>query len=145
MVLGLVVSVGLPLVKNEMQSDTTAPARTEQVTSGFSIYEKEGCVYCHTQQVRAVSNDLGLGTVTYPGQISRDGPNVLGLTRVGPDLSCFGSRTDGGAAGKDLGGYLSDPRSVFPSSKMPRYAHLDDKELADLTSYLLSLKCGGDK
>jgi len=146
MVLGLIVSVGLPVVRGEMRTDTSkARVSTKEATQGMSIYEREGCVYCHTQQVRGVSNDLGLGTVTSAEQISRDGPSLLGIARTGPDLACYGSRKEGGAAGKELSAYIADPRSVFPTSKMPRYGHLGDKELADLGSYLKSLICGGEQ
>lgn len=108
---------------------------------GFDVYRSEGCAECHTQQVRPVSNDLGLGKVT---DIASLGPlSIPGLVRIGPDLSCFGEAVRKSGYEKGLADYLQDPRSVRPASTMPRYSYLSDTELADLLVYLDALTCEG--
>lgn len=65
---------------------------------GRRIYAREGCVYCHTQQVR--DPQTGLDILRGWGErrsVARDylydSPPFLGSTRLGPDLSNAGSAT----------------------------------------------------
>ena len=65
---------------------------------GRRIYAREGCVYCHTQQVR--DPQVGLDIIRGWGErrsVARDylydSPPFLGSTRLGPDLSNVGSAT----------------------------------------------------
>ena len=64
---------------------------------GSSIYIREGCYYCHSQQVRDPQNgtdlDRGWGSRR---TVARDymygSPPVLGSMRLGPDLANIGSK-----------------------------------------------------
>lgn len=58
-------------------------------TDGRSIYASQGCASCHTQMVRPVIADVGLGAATL-----NDTNQYLGLRRYGPDLADVGSRLD---------------------------------------------------
>jgi cytochrome c oxidase cbb3-type subunit II len=105
---------------------------------GEKIYSVNGCVYCHTQQVRdpASGADLtrGWGTAkdpedpkkeitrrSYPRDYIWQGQSFLGNSRDGADLSNVGERfTD---AGK-LYAYLYDPYILNPHSSMPEYRFL---------------------
>jgi hypothetical protein len=68
-------------------------ARSSQVPysepglEGRDVYVGLGCAFCHTQMVRPVVADVGLGAVTLS-----DTNQVLGVRRFGPDLSDVGSR-----------------------------------------------------
>lgn len=68
-------------------------ARTSRITlsetgrEGQGIYMSLGCAACHTQMVRPVVADVGLGAVTL-----NDSNQVLGSRRFGPDLSNVGVR-----------------------------------------------------
>jgi len=69
------------------------------VLRGKRIYEANGCVQCHTQQVRR--KDFGNDAAREVGQrpsVARDyifdSPALLGRMRIGPDLSDVGSRID---------------------------------------------------
>lgn len=55
---------------------------------GQALYKSLGCAGCHTQLVRPVIADVGLGSVTL-----NDTNQILGLRRFGPDLSDVGSRS----------------------------------------------------
>lgn len=60
---------------------------TETGVEGQQIYMNLGCVSCHTQMVRPVVADVGLGAVTL-----NDSNQILGARRFGPDLSNVGAR-----------------------------------------------------
>lgn len=133
------VSVALPMADRSLwEVSASTPPRTEQIASGRSIYVSEGCWYCHTQSVRPVAVDLGLGAVTFPDRVSRDAPPELGMVRVGQDLSCVGARFESAEA---LASYLVNPRETRPNSTMPSLSGLSDEELTDLAAYLSSLSC----
>jgi len=54
---------------------------------GRHVFQTVGCFACHTQMVRPVVSDVGLGAVTL-----NDSNQVLGTRRFGPDLSDVGTR-----------------------------------------------------
>jgi len=60
---------------------------TETALHGQEIYQSVGCASCHTQMVRPVVADVGLGAVSL-----NDTNQVLGSRRFGPDLSNVGAR-----------------------------------------------------
>ena len=109
------------------------------VAEGWKVYISEGCVYCHTQQVRANITDVGLGAVTGRRDITLESPVVLGRLRLGPDLAHAGIRpqTDDVGWVKD---HLADPRQNRPWSLMPSYDYLTDGELEALAQYVVSLQ-----
>lgn len=71
-------------------------ARTSQIAysstavQGRDVYKALNCGACHTQMVRPVIADVGLGAVTV-----YDTNQVIGARRFGPDLSNVGSRLSG--------------------------------------------------
>lgn len=105
------------------------------VANGREIYLQEGCWYCHTQQVRPIVADVGLGPVSEVGDYVYETPVLFGVQRIGPDLMHVGSRpqTDDPAW---VAGYLADPRSERSYSIMPAYDYLSDSELNDLAAYI---------
>ncbi len=107
---------------------------------GADLYVSEGCVYCHTQQVRPIITDVGLGTVSMPGDYARQDPVLLGYRRVGPDLTHIGSRT---TSTRGLLERLRSPRSSFDDGGewdiMPAYDYLSDDDLLAIAEYLGAL------
>ncbi len=110
---------------------------------GRHIYAREGCAYCHTQQVRYLDEDIRrFGSPTLAWETQFDSPHLWGTRRVGPDLS-----REGGARSDDWQfAHLFAPRSVLPRSIMPSYAALFDgsperplQAARDLVAYLQSL------
>lgn len=117
---------------------------SQAVAGGREIYVREGCFYCHTQSVRAVVTDVGLGAVTTAADLAYESPEVTGMVRLGPDLMHAGARpqTDDPAW---LISHLSDPRQRRPWSTMPSYHHLSQDDLEMLAGYLISLNQVGAK
>jgi cytochrome c oxidase cbb3-type subunit I/II len=110
---------------------------------GRHIYAREGCAYCHTQQVRYLQEDIRrLGAPTLAWEIRFDSPHLWGTRRIGPDLS-----REGSARSNDWQyAHLFAPRSIVTQSIMPSYAALFDgspqrplQEARDLVAYLQSL------
>lgn len=104
---------------------------------GQLVYIREGCNQCHTQMIRPVQLGLdgwykgwGQDQEARPAAPAR--PSVLGdylgekyallgIQRVGPDLSNYGWRAPSAAA---LYQHLYSPRSVHDWSTMPAYTGL---------------------
>jgi cytochrome c oxidase cbb3-type subunit 2/cytochrome c oxidase cbb3-type subunit I/II len=117
------------------------PTASEQ--RGRAIYAREGCAYCHTQQIRYLHSDMErFGRPTLAWETRRDSPHMWGTRRIGPDLS-----RAGGSRSLDWQyAHLFDPRSVVQASVMPSYSWLFDgapdrptQQARDLVAYLESL------
>ena len=131
----------------EEQSRAMSPERPLALTvseqRGREIYSREGCAYCHTQQIRYVHADvMRFGAPTLAWETRLDYPHLWGTRRIGPDLSRAGSvhSDDWHYA------HLHAPRSVVQDSVMPSYALLFDgspdrprQSARDLVAYLQSL------
>ncbi|MGE3277674.1 MAG: cbb3-type cytochrome c oxidase subunit II [Vicinamibacterales bacterium] len=131
----------------EAETAAMAPAAalplTESEARGRVIYGREGCAYCHTQQVRYLHADMQrFGAPTLAWETRFDFPQLWGTRRVGPDLA-----REAGARRADWQfTHLFAPRSVVPTSVMPGYPWLFDgapdrptQEARDLVAYLETL------
>jgi len=139
----LVILVILP---KSMLSHLDAPAELKQLSSselaGRRIYIANGCVYCHTQQVRDtnftadVSKGLG-NRPSVPADYVYDEPHLLGTMRSGPDLFNVGSRLP------DRNWHLIhlyQPRALVPWSIMPGFPFLfEHKAKADAGDKVLNV------
>jgi cbb3-type cytochrome c oxidase subunit II len=114
---------------------------TSLEADGREIYLEQGCQYCHTQNVRPVIADVGLGPVTETDARSLDDPATFGVQRIGPDLAHVASRLP---EGEDPAAYVAEflrhPTEVNPDSGQPAYRYLSDDDLAALVAYVLALK-----
>jgi cytochrome c oxidase cbb3-type subunit II len=104
-VVGLfIVVVLIGLVGPSMPTEAPG-ARTSDIDfsspalDGRDVYLVTGCAACHTQMVRPVVADVGLGPVTL-----NDTNQVLGTRRFGPDLADVGSRVTGSQIEAIIGG-----------------------------------------
>jgi len=88
---------------------------------GMALYSSLGCAACHTQMVRPVVADVGLGAVTL-----NDANQPLGTRRFGPDLSDIGSRMSG-----------SQMEAVITGFDGHSNSNLSRDDLNALVSYLL--------
>lgn len=101
-------------------------AYTFEEQRGRDVYVREGCIYCHTQQVRpdGFGADIARGwgpRGSVPGDYVYDFPHQLGTMRTGPDLHNIASRQPS----QDWHlAHLYQPRSVSPGSIMPSYPYL---------------------
>ena len=161
MFLGSYVTMVMPLTDPNLYVPTKdAKPYTELEMRGRQVYQREGCMYCHTQQVRNLLEETqryGMGEEeTYkrfgiraliqappsqPGEYVYDSPHFLGTRRVGPDLARVGGKYDNSWHIN----HLRDPRSTSPGSLMPAYTWLFDKagqptgEAIALVAYLQKL------
>jgi len=112
-------TVALPASDPSVQN-AKAKQMSTAVEHGMRIYRSEGCTSCH------VTYERGSKPSTYAGR----SPSLLGLDRVGPDLTHGPSLT----TQADLVKYL---RKVHGS--MPSYDYLSSKDVDALAAFLLSL------
>lgn len=95
---------------------------------GRTVYIANGCVYCHSQQVRdpdfTTDVERGWGSrATVPADYVYDRPHLLGTMRTGPDLSNVGLRLPD-TSWQLM--HLYSPRAVAPWSIMPAFPFLFD-------------------
>lgn len=119
----IVVMVGLvgPSIPTDSPGARTSEIEfSESAQNGREVYAVTGCAACHTQMVRPVIADVGLGPVTLD-----DTNQILGTRRFGPDLADVGARITGSQIEAIVGGLGDHP------------AHdLADEDMADLVAYL---------
>jgi len=88
---------------------------------GRDIYIREGCVGCHSQQIRMLSSEVQrYGPYSLAGESVYDYPFLWGSKRTGPDLARVGGRYSDDWHRV----HLRDPRVVVPESNMPAYPWL---------------------
>lgn len=129
------------------QTRAMSPERVVALTAseerGRVIYSREGCAYCHTQQVRLVDADIArFGAPTLAWETRFDYPHLWGTRRIGPDLArATATRPDDWHFT-----HLFSPRAVVRDSVMPAYPALFDgsptrprQAARDLVAYLDSL------
>lgn len=119
----IVLTVLLGIVFPSMPEDSdqirsSEIAFSEAATEGRAVYMSAGCASCHTQAVRALVADVGVGPVTLT-----DTNQVVGYRRIGPDLSDVGNRL----SGDQITAALVNSHPAMP---------LSEAALSSLASYL---------
>jgi cytochrome c oxidase cbb3-type subunit II len=120
--------------------DAYPRAYSDKASAGVGVYAANGCIYCHSQQVRSAkfgnwweNGEMKTGADIRRGwgnrrNVSRDylndRPTFLGTMRTGPDLANVGTRYS--AAWQHQ--HLFNPRSFNSWSTMPSFAFLYRKE-----------------
>jgi len=131
----LFLSIGVAIMPAyQMQKYEPIPGQrdlTLQERRGLSVYISEGCVACHTQQVRSIEMDKMWGDrpslasdYFYSKKrmdIWRQSPSILGSERTGPDLTDIGTRQPSDQWHLI---HLYNPRLVVEASIMPSYPWL---------------------
>lgn len=88
---------------------------------GRDIYIREGCVGCHSQQVRMLQSEVQrYGPYSLAGETVYDHPFLWGSKRTGPDLA----RVGGVYTDNWHRIHLRNPRDTEPASNMPAYPWL---------------------
>ncbi|MDX1467825.1 MAG: cbb3-type cytochrome c oxidase subunit II [Acidimicrobiia bacterium] len=127
-VIALIGLVGPASLADEPGARTSAISYSETALEGRDIYLSLGCAACHTQMVRPVVADVGLGDVTL-----NDSNQVLGTRRFGPDLANVGARLTSGQLEAIVGGLGTHP------------AHsLSPQDLSALVEYLSRSQSDGN-
>ena len=112
----LIFLVGLlgPSIQPEEPGARSSEVQLSQAgEEGLALYSSLGCAACHTQMVRPVVADVGLGAVTL-----NDANQPLGTRRFGPDLSDIGSRMSGSQMEAVINGFDGHPSSSLSSEDM---------------------------
>ncbi len=94
---------------------------------GRLVYQREGCLYCHSQQIRPLQNEMkrysigaSLAVPAAEREYIWDQPHFLGTRRIGPDLS-----REGGKYSDDWHySHFYYPRQLVPGSVMPAFTWL---------------------
>lgn len=124
----LVGLVGPSIPFDEPGARTSEIPYSTVAQEGQVLYESQGCNACHTQLVRPVVADVGLGAVTL-----NDSNQVIGTRRFGPDLSDVGSRYTTDELAAIVAGDLGDH---------PPYG-LGDDDMAAVVAYLAESRTSG--
>jgi cytochrome c oxidase subunit 2 len=105
-----------------MEPEAQAPGAPQEINAhdGRAVFEQQACINCHT-----VAGTVANG-------------------RYGPDLTHLMSRETLGSGAilntaENLKAWIDDPNTFKPGSLMPAM-HLTDRQDAQITAYLLSLK-----
>jgi cbb3-type cytochrome c oxidase subunit II len=123
---GLVEFIPLALVDENVPRISSVEPYTPLEVLGRDIYIREGCVGCHSQQVRPFRDEVErYGEYSKPGEHVYDHPFLWGSKRTGPDLHRVGGKYH------DLWHvrHMENPRSTTPKSLMPPYPWLLSWEL----------------
>lgn len=150
LVLSFAVAI-IPAIRNQNENEPLpgAVSLSEDAMKGKQIYISEGCVACHTQQVRNVDMDKTWGNrpgiaADYAGiertDFWRNTATLMGTERTGPDLTNIGNRQP--SIDWHLL-HLYNPRTVVSQSVMPSYPWLFiEKEKVSEGDLILSIPDG---
>jgi cytochrome c oxidase cbb3-type subunit 2 len=95
---------------------------------GRDIYIREGCYLCHSQQIRALRDEVErYGHYSLAAESMYDHPFQWGSKRIGPELA----RVGGKYSNEWHYAHLRNPQALVPESLMPRYAFLADTPLRE--------------
>ena len=122
----------LPAIRNQNNNGLLPGYElpTDDVKAGKALYIANGCVACHTQQVRNVAMDEQWGSrpglpADYAGNERQDfwrnTATLMGTERTGPDLTDIGTRQP--SSDWQLL-HLYQPRAVVKESIMPAFPWL---------------------
>ncbi|HVJ55336.1 MAG TPA: cytochrome-c oxidase, cbb3-type subunit II [Aliidongia sp.] len=109
---------------------------------GRNIYVREGCYLCHSQQIRALRDEVErYGHYSLAAESMYDHPFQWGSERKGPDLA----RVGGKYSNDWHYAHLIDPPSLVPETLMPSYAFLANRPLdyARVEDHLRTLRLLG--
>ncbi|MCC7525592.1 MAG: cytochrome c [Chitinophagaceae bacterium] len=131
--IGLTILVAiLPAFHNQKNNAPlpNAPVLSDDAVQGKAVYIANGCVACHTQQVRNVDMDKTWGSrpsiaadyaAIHRTDVWRNTATLMGTERTGPDLTSIGTRQP--SLEWNLV-HLYNPRIVVKQSVMPAYPWL---------------------
>ncbi len=136
---GSVVTMAYPMLRADMHPrlENLKPPTALQL-AGRDIYQREGCVGCHTQMVRPLPSEVArYGDYSKAGEFPYEHPFLWGSKRTGPDLL----REGGLRPDKWQHDHFANPQAFFARSNMPSYAFLKGRMLdaAEVTAHMNAL------
>ena len=119
---GSVVTMAYPMLRADMHPrlETLKPPTALQL-AGRDVYQREGCVGCHTQMVRPLPSEVArYGDFSKAGEFYYDHPFLWGSKRTGPDLA----REGGKRPDSWHYAHYENPQAIVARSNMPPYGWL---------------------
>lgn len=141
--IGAIVEI-FPLFIKEVTIEKVEGMRpsTPLELAGFEIYKREGCYGCHSQQIRALRDEVErYGHYSLAVESMYDYPFQWGSKRTGPDLARVGGKYSDDWQVE----HLIHPQSLVPESIMPKYKFLNETKLdyKDIMKIMKRLKMLG--
>jgi len=135
---GIVQIVPLFTIENTIERVDGVRPYTPLELAGRNIYIREGCYVCHSQQVRALRDEVErYGHYSLAAESMYDHPFQWGSKRNGPDLA----RVGGKYSNEWHVAHLVDPRSLVPDSIMPGYPFLNRPlKYSDMPRHLKAMR-----
>jgi cytochrome c oxidase cbb3-type subunit 2 len=133
---GTLVMMAYPMVRADMHPKVEGllPLGALEL-AGRDLYQREGCVNCHTQTVRPLQSEVvrykgnraaePSGRYSLAGEFAYDHPFLWGSKRTGPDLAFEGWLKTAAWHYE----HFQDPQRVVARSNMPSYAFLAKAKL----------------
>jgi cytochrome c oxidase cbb3-type subunit II len=139
---GIVEVVPLFTIETTVEPVKGVRAYSPLEQRGRDIYVREGCYLCHSQQIRALRDEVErYGHFSLAAESMYEHPFQWGSKRTGPDLARVGGKysSDWHYA------HLVNAQSVVPESLMPHYAFLTDTPIdpSDIAARLRTLRMVG--
>jgi cytochrome c oxidase cbb3-type subunit 2 len=134
---GTIVTMAYPLIRPEMhvKVEGLKPLPALEL-AGRDVYQREGCVNCHTQTVRPLRSEVvrymgsraqePTARYSLAGEFAYDHPFLWGSKRTGPDLAFEGWIKPSASWQK---AHLENPQALVAKSNMPSYAFLNGEKL----------------
>lgn len=155
---GIITTIIPPFLDTDLyKTDKQVHQYTETELQGIELYKENGCVYCHTQQIRSLKSDrirfgwrLVEAAESESWEYVNQRYNFIGTKRTGPDLA----RVGGKYSSEWHWAHFKDPRNMGEKFKfldqtyrsasvMPSFNYLTEEEIRALTAYIQTL--GRDK
>jgi len=124
---GSIVMMAYPMMRPEMHPklEGLRPFTALQL-AGRDVYQREGCVNCHSQMVRPLRTEvMRYGDYSKAGEFAHDRPFLWGSKRTGPDLA----REGGKRPDSWHQAHYENPQAVVPRSNMPGYGWMKQNKL----------------
>jgi len=150
--IGTAVTMAYPMLRPDMHPKVAGLVPlTALELAGRDIYQREGCMGCHTQTVRPLKSEVvryrgnrakdPSGQYSLAGEFAYDHPFLWGSKRTGPDLA-FEAWLKSAAWHQ---GHFENPQAVVPRSNMPAYAFLKKAAIdpSDLQAHMRALRTLG--
>ncbi len=110
-------------IKSNVPTISSVKPYTPLELEGRDVYIREGCLGCHSQQIRPFRDEVErYGEYSKAGEFVYDHPFLWGSKRTGPDLA----REGGKYPDAWHYGHMKDPPSMSPGSIMPPFPWLID-------------------
>lgn len=128
---GIIQIIPTIMVKSNIPTIAAVKPYTPLELEGRDLYIREGCVGCHSQNVRPFRSEVErYGPQSKAGEFVYDHPFLWGSKRTGPDLLRLGGKYNDNWHFN----HMWDPQSISAGSIMPAYKWLFDNKAMDIAN-----------